>query len=194
MDLDVTIKNEALAKDNLVTIFTEVLDDTKKESFVFSLDSLAPIRKDDAYGGYKIKINAYFETLNEVVFIDVTTGDEIKLLSYNIETVLAEKLESVVSRGTSSTRPRDRYDLFTLWNLRKDEVDIKLLRLALINTATKRDTIEELSHWEEQLDSLLQSDYQKRLWSNYQYSFSYASKISFEESVMVVKLIFEIIM
>jgi len=212
MDLDVTLKSEALSEDNLVSIFSEVLKGADEDGFAFSLDSLAPIRKDDEYGGYQIKINASYQTLKEVVFIDVTTGDkitpreieysvksifsedEIKILSYNLETVLAEKLESVISRGEGSTRPRDRYDLFTLWNLRKDEVDIELLKSALINTATKRDTLEELNHWKDQLKSLLHSDYQKHLWSNYQRSFKYAADISFEDSVKAVETILETIM
>lgn len=212
MDLDVTIKNEALSEENLVSIFTEILSGSEQEGFSLKLDSLAPIRKDDEYGGFQIKINATYQTLKEVVFIDVTTGDkitpreieysvksifsgdEINILSYNLETVLAEKLESVISRGEGSTRPRDRYDLFTIWNLRQDEVHKNLLKDALNNTATKRESLDELGNWKEQLNSILTSDYQKHLWTSYQRSFKYADDISFEDSVNIVETILEYIL
>jgi predicted nucleotidyltransferase component of viral defense system len=136
MDLDVTLKGAELSEENLLSIFTGVLINSR-EGFRFEVDSMAPIRKDDEYGGFEIKINATFDTLKEVVFIDVTTGDkitpreinysvksifsgdEISVPSYNLETVIAEKLEAVISRGEGSTRPRDRYDLFTIWKMRK---------------------------------------------------------------------------
>lgn len=212
MDLDVTIKNEALSEENLVSIFNEILSRSEQEGFSFQLDSLAPIRKDDDYGGFQIKINATYQTLKEVVFIDVTTGDkitpreieysiksifygdEINILSYNLETVLAEKLESVISRGEASTRPRDRYDLFTIWNLRQDEIQVNLLKTALNNTAAKRGSLEEIAHWEEQLNLILTSEYQKHLWTNYQRSFKYAGDISFEDSANIVKTILEVVL
>lgn len=204
MDLDMPLKGEKLSPDNLSEIFKEVLKQEGEEGFHFEFDSLSPIRKQDEYGGFQVKINATFATLREVVFIDVTTGDkitpreikysvkslfsddEIKILSYNLETVLCEKLESVISRGSGSSRPRDRYDLFTLWKLRKDEVDLDVLREALKNTVVKRDTVEELQKWQEQVADIRSSDYQKQLWLRYQRSFKYAKEISFEESVDIV--------
>lgn len=119
MDLDMTLKGEKFSPENLGAIFNEVLNKEGKEGFQFEFDSLSPIRKHDEYGGFEIKINASFDTLREVVFIDVTTGDkitpreirysvtslysgdEIKILSYNLETVLGEKLEAVISLVTA---------------------------------------------------------------------------------------------
>ena len=110
MDLDVTLKGTEMSRENLIHIFEEILC-SKTYGFSFSVDKLEPIRQDDEYGGFSLKLNATFDTLKEVVFIDITTGDKItpreitysmtsiftnesiKIWTYNLETVLAEKLD-----------------------------------------------------------------------------------------------------
>ncbi|HFV2777733.1 TPA: nucleotidyl transferase AbiEii/AbiGii toxin family protein [Streptococcus agalactiae] len=211
MDLDVTLKGTMLNQENLIEIFEEILSDSD-EVFSFEVGKLEPIRQDDEYGGFSLKLNASFDTLREVVFIDITTGDKItpreitysmpslftndtiEVWTYNLETVLAEKLETIISRGIASTRPRDRYDLFTLYHLRKDEIELDVLRKALDNTVEKRDSKEAIDIWESQLDSIETSDYQKQLWIRYQRQFKYAQAISFEESVQIVREIMTAIM
>ncbi|HEN0466899.1 nucleotidyl transferase AbiEii/AbiGii toxin family protein [Streptococcus pluranimalium] len=206
MDLDVTLKGQPLSEENIQTIFKEIVSQPS-EGFQFEVDMLEPIRQDDEYGGFTLKLKATFDTLREVVFIDITTGDRItpreityqlqsvfsenklEVWTYNLETVIAEKLETVIRRGAASTRPRDRYDLFTLYHLRKDEIDIPILKTALNNTAKKRESLDVLTNWESQLEEIRSSDYQNQLWSRYQKSFRYASEISFEESVEVVAII-----
>ncbi|MGT2757315.1 nucleotidyl transferase AbiEii/AbiGii toxin family protein [Streptococcus ovuberis] len=206
MDLDVTLKGQPLSEENIQTIFKEIVSQPS-EGFQFEVDMLEPIRQDDEYGGFTLKLKATFDTLREVVFIDITTGDRItpreityqlqsvfsenklEVWTYNLETVLAEKLETIIRRGAASTRPRDRYDLYTLYHLRKDEIDIPILKTALNNTAKKRGSLDVLINWESQLEVIRSSDYQNQLWSRYQKSFRYASEISFEESVEVVAII-----
>ncbi|WP_270972335.1 nucleotidyl transferase AbiEii/AbiGii toxin family protein [Streptococcus agalactiae] len=206
MDLDVTLKGQPLSEENIQTIFKEIVSQPS-EGFQFEVDMLESIRQDDEYGGFTLKLKATFDTLREVVFIDITTGDRItpreityqlqsvfsenklEVWTYNLETVLAEKLETIIRRGAASTRPRDRYDLFTLYHLRKDEIDIPILKTALNNTAKKRESLDVLINWESQLEEIRSSDYQNQLWSRYQKSFRYASEISFEESVEVVAII-----
>jgi hypothetical protein len=203
MDLDVTLKGTEMSKENLIHIFEEILC-SKTDGFSFSVDKLEPIRQDDEYGGFSLKLNATFDTLKEVVFIDITTGDKItpreitysmtsiftnesiKIWTYNLETVLAEKLETIISRGLASTRPRDRYDLFTLYKLRKEEINLEVLKNALENTAEKRKSKDTIYNWEEQVRGIEISDYQKELWIRYQRQFKYAKDISFDNSVQVI--------
>lgn len=208
MDLDVTLKGTEMSKENLIHIFEEILC-SKTDGFSFSVDKLEPIRQDDEYGGFSLKLNATFDTLKEVVFIDITTGDKItpreitysmssiftnesiKIWTYNLETVLAEKLETIISRGLASTRPRDRYDLFTLYKLRKEEINLEVLKNALENTAEKRKSKETIYNWEEQVRGIEISDYQKELWIRYQRQFKYAKDISFDNSVQVIREIMQ---
>lgn len=204
MDLDVTLKGTTLSQENLISIFEEILSDSD-DVFSFEVDKLEPIRQDDEYGGFSLKLNATFDTLREVVFIDITTGDKItpreitysmpslfknetiEVWTYNLETVLAEKLETIISRGVASTRPRDRYDLFTLYHIRKDEINFDVLREALANTVEKRGSKEAIDIWESQLNSIETDEYQKQLWTRYQRQFKYAQDISFEKSVQIVR-------
>jgi len=208
MDLDVTLKGTEMSRENLIHIFEEILC-SKTDGFSFSVDKLEPIRQDDEYGGFSLKLNATFDTLNEVVFIDITTGDKItpreitysmtsiftnesiKIWTYNLETVLAEKLETIISRGLASTRPRDRYDLFTLYKLRKEEINLEVLKNALENTAEKRKSKDTIYNWEEQVRGIEISDYQKELWIRYQRQFKYAKDISFDNSVQVIREIMQ---
>lgn len=208
MDLDVTLKGTEMSRENLIDIFEEILC-SKTDGFSFSVDKLEPIRQDDEYGGFSLKLNATFDTLKEVVFIDITTGDKItpreitysmtsiftnesiKIWTYNLKTVLAEKLETIISRGLASTRPRDRYDLFTLYKLRKEEINLEVLKNALENTAEKRKSKETIYNWEEQVRGIEISDYQKELWIRYQRQFKYAKDISFDNSVQVIREIMQ---
>lgn len=208
MDLDVTLKGTEMSRENLIHIFEEILC-SKTDGFSFSVDKLEPIRQDDEYGGFSLKLNATFDTLKEVVFIDITTGDKItpreitysmtsiftnesiKIWTYNLESVLAEKLETIISRGLASTRPRDRYDLFTLYKLRKEEINLEVLKNALENTAEKRKSKDTIYNWEEQVRGIEISDYQKELWIRYQRQFKYAKDISFDNSVQVIREIMQ---
>ena len=208
MDLDVTLKGTEMSRENLIHIFEEILC-SKTDGFSFSVDKLEPIRQDDEYGGFSLKLNATVDTLKEVVFIDITTGDKItpreitysmtsiftnesiKIWTYNLETVLAEKLETIISRGLASTRPRDRYDLFTLYKLRKEEINLEVLKNALENTAEKRKSKDTIYNWEEQVRGIEISDYQKELWIRYQRQFKYAKDISFDNSVQVIREIMQ---
>ncbi|MDR1018161.1 MAG: nucleotidyl transferase AbiEii/AbiGii toxin family protein [Lachnospiraceae bacterium] len=210
MDLDVTIKGLKLSSEKIMDIFREVLSiNESRDSFTFYIESIKDIRVDSEYGGFEIKINASFDSLREVVFIDITTGDKITpkemdyslksvfdndyidIFAYNIETLLAEKLETVLHRGSASSRPRDRYDIYTIWHMRKTEINIEILRLAIINTAGYRGTVDVFNKWEEQLDNILNSDYQKQLWRKYQKSFPYAQEVKFEDSCKVIEEILE---
>lgn len=208
MDLDVTLKGTEMSRENLIDIFEEILC-SKTDGFSFSVDKLEPIRQDDEYGGFSLKLNATFDTLKEVVFIDITTSDKItpreitysmtsiftnesiKIWTYNLETVLAEKLETIISRGLASTRPRDRYDLFTLYKLRKEEINLEVLKNALENTVEKRKSKDTIDNWEEQVRGIEISDYQKELWIRYQRQFKYAKDISFDNSVQVIREIMQ---
>ncbi|MFI3243052.1 MAG: nucleotidyl transferase AbiEii/AbiGii toxin family protein [Akkermansia sp.] len=125
--------------------------------------------------------------------IDITVGDAItpreithrfKLLledryipipAYNIETILAEKLETIFSRSTLNTRPRDFYDVYILSRLRGEEINKKHLQQALQSTASKRHSLDALNHYLVIIESIEQSQTMQHHWANYQKDFSYAS-------------------
>ena len=196
MDLDVTLKGISLDEHTLMNIFNDIVSISKSD-FLFRVESAETIRENDKYGGVRLKIVAIYEHLKEYVFIDITTDDAItprqikyKLLSvfdgetidiwsYNLETILAEKIETILSRGELSTRPRDRYDVFVLTQLNSELINYDLLSQAINRTAEKRGTIERIVDWKKTLDKLSKSKYQENLWFNYQKRFLYAKEVSY---------------
>ena len=199
MDLDVTLKGITLNTDTLISVFNKIVV-LSESVFLFHVESAEPIRGEDKYGGVRLKISASYEHLQEYVFIDITTDDaitprqikyqvlsvfdgkEIDIWSYNLETILAEKIETILSRGELSTRPRYRYDVFVLTQLNGDTIDYAILSQAIYRTAEKRGTIERIVDWKQTLNNLAQSNYQENLWFNYQKRFLYAKEISYAQT------------
>ena len=199
MDLDVTLKGISLNTDTLISVFNEIVV-LSESAFLFHVESAEPIRGEDKYGGVRLKISASYEHLQEYVFIDITTDDAITpgqikfqilsvfdeskldVWSYNLETILAEKIETILSRGEASTRPRDRYDIFVLTQLNRELIDYTVLSKAIYRTAEKRDTVKQIVDWKRTLDNLAVSKYQENLWLNYQKRFLYAKVISYAQT------------
>lgn len=152
MDLDTTIKSFELTAKVLSDITKDIIETPTDESFTLMFEGVEEIRETDDYPGYKIKLLAQFEKINEVVTIDVTTGDAITpkevdfsfsrmfsddaigLLSYPVETILAEKIETILSRGIVTTRPRDFYDVYLLSKIQNEKYSSKTLKDALNRT------------------------------------------------------------
>ena len=208
MDLDTTLKGKELSEESLLKIFSEILEGQQNlVTFTYKVDSIDAIRAEDQYGGFTLKLVATYETLNEVVYIDITTGDsltpreisyrfpslfndeELSIQAYNIETVLAEKIETVISRAEASTRPRDRYDIFNLYQLRKNELNMEILDKAIRNTFKSRNSTEALLNWRNSIRKLKESEYQRELWKRYQKAFRYAQGLSFEETIETIETI-----
>ena len=208
MDLDTTLKGKELSEESLLKIFSEILKEQQNlVTFTYKVDSIDAIREEDQYGGFTLKLVATYETLKEVVYIDITTGDsltpreisyrfhslfndeELSIQAYNIETVLAEKIETVISRAEASTRPRDRYDIYNLYRLRQNEIDMVILKKAIQNTFKARQSTEFLMRWRTSIKKLIESDYQMEMWKRYQKSFRYAQGLSFEEPIVTIETI-----
>jgi hypothetical protein len=208
MDLDTTLKGKELSEHSLLEIFSEILEGQDGlVTFTYKVDSVVAIRAEDQYGGFTLKLVATYETLKEVVYIDITTGDsltpseisyrfpslfndeELSIQAYNIETVLAEKIETVISRAEASTRPRDRYDIYNLYQLRQNELDLAILKKAIQNTFAARESTEILLNWRVSIKKLKESDYQKEMWRRYQKGFRYARGLAFEEPIETIETI-----
>jgi predicted nucleotidyltransferase component of viral defense system len=168
---------------------------------VFS--SLTPIRDDDIYGGYRVSLNAKYDTLITPLSIDVSTGDAItpnpilfsfneiffpeksfELWAYNIETVLAEKIETILRRSVFNTRPRDFYDTYILATTQ--EYDKAVFAEALSATAKHRGTEQQISNTDEIMRIISQSKDLRAMWDKYRKQFSYAKDIEFDAIVDLI--------
>lgn len=204
MDLDATLKNLPLAESQLIEAITCICDIELDDEVLFKFISIVPIRKDERYGGFCIRLDAYYDTIVTPLSIDISTGDvitpeaiqyeftgifntekHITLWGYNIETVLAEKAETILSRGELTTRPRDYYDVYILDSTQ--EYDIKLFKEALAATAEHRGSTANIADVQGIMVAIEDSAELKKLWRKYQASFSYAKDIAFENIIDVIK-------
>lgn len=155
MDLDATLRNLPLMEDQITQAIQNICDNDLHDDVKFTVASVLPIRKDDRYGGFCVRMDALYDTITTPLSIDISTGDimtpsavpyefsgifdesiRIHLWGYNIETVMAEKVETILSRGVFSTRPRDYYDIYILGTTQK--YDKALFLEALSATAEHR--------------------------------------------------------
>lgn len=201
MDLDTTVKGFKLTPEKLTNIAEEIVAIPTDESFTLSFDNVSEIRETDDYPGFKLKLYADFERIHELVSIDVTTGDAITpreiefsinrlftddkllLLSYPIETIMAEKVETILTRGVASTRPRDFYDVYMISRLRWNEINFTTLTTALNNTMATRESNFQLDNYPTIIEQLKTSQVQHQLWEKYQREYNYAKDLSFSEVV-----------
>ena len=200
MDLDTTLRKLALTEEKVKEAVEKICVVDLSDDISFRINSVAPIRRDDVYGGFRVKIEALYEDIVTPLSIDVSTGDvitpeavkyeiggimddtvRIKVWGYNIETALAEKVETILSRDVLNTRPRDYYDVYIL--VKEREYDRKTFQNALRATAEHRGSWERIEHWEPILDRLTDSEDLRNLWEKYRREFHYARDIAFEETI-----------
>ena len=212
MDIDATIRNYPLTVENIQRIFNEILALDINDGVSFRLKWINEIRENDLYGGFRISLDGFYDTLTVPIKVDLTSGDRItphaieykyKLLmeerwisiySYNLETILAEKIETVLFRGILNTRSRDFYDIYKLSKLRGIGIDYSLCKKALIATMERRESIDILSNSENILDSIRKDRFIRERWAKYQREFNYVNEISFAEVMNEIKkVIFELI-
>lgn len=213
MDMDTTIKGFSLTEDNVKSIILEICNVDLDDDVSFELQKIELIRDDDEYGGYRVTFKAnYFEKMPVILKIDITTGDKItykeirytfnlmlddrkiQIWSYNVETVIAEKFESIINRGTLGTRIRDYYDVHMLINTQSKNIEDNVLKEALYSTSEHRGTLEIIKDWEKVIEVLRQSDTMKKQWERYKKDNFYAEGIEYEElieSLIKVGEIFE---
>lgn len=205
MDLDTTLKNLPLTPESIKIAFNEICAVNIDDDVVFEIGTIVPIREDDIYGGYRVMLNAKFDTMVTPLSIDISTGDAItphavkyrfteifeddksyELWAYNIETVLAEKVETILRRGVFNTRPRDFYDVYILATTQK--YDKGLFKEALKATAEHRGTTEQISNTAKILEEIKDSVELRAMWEKYKKQFAYAEGIHYEEIISIIKI------
>ena len=197
MDMDTTMKGFPLTHDAIRNIFNEICTIAVDDEIEFELVAVSDIRKGGHDPGIRITLNANYPPIKAPFTIDVTSGDvitpkeieydfpfffenrKVTIFAYTPETVLAEKIEAVLSRGIESTRPRDYYDIYMIYTFHRDIFDVRTLRLALERTADKRGSGNLLNRYHELIEEIRSSRNIHRHWKKYQQDFSYAAGISF---------------
>ncbi len=156
MDMDATLRGYPLSEETIRDAFIDICAINLDDEIILVLGGVTPIRDNDEYGGYRVAINAKYETINTPLKVDITTGDIItpdairydlhsnfdnkliEIWAYNSETILAEKVETILRRSVLNTRPRDFYDVYIIMKTRRPTINKKVFRTALNATSEKK--------------------------------------------------------
>ena len=200
MDMDATIKGYPVDENTIQKMIEEIISIPVDDSILFRLKSIREIREGDEYTGYRVALSANYEKMAVPLKLDITTGDKItpseiefsyklmmeersiRVLAYNLSTILAEKLETIISRGDQNTRPRDYYDVFILSKLKTDNVKMQDLKDAFFATTTRRGSTDVVNNYKTIMEVVRKSEVMKRQWNDYRKEFEYAAEIEFEDT------------
>ena len=201
MDMDTTVRGIELEEENITDIVKKIIAMDVGDDIVFEFIKIEPIREDDAYNNFRVHLKAIYGKMNNPMKIDITTGDKItpaaieysykmmfeekqvSVMAYTLETILAEKYETIIRRNIGTTRVRDFYDLYVLFRSRKNEISREVLRLAVNHTAEKRDSLEILNEYVEVCNELLNEEAVQKLWLNYIKENTYAAHLGYVDVV-----------
>lgn len=204
MDMDATIKGYPVDESTVRAMFEDICAISLQDDVSFSFRSIGEIREGDEYTGYRVSLSADFPPMAVPLKLDITTGDKItpkeieynfkllmedrsiSILAYNLETILSEKLETVISRSDQNTRPRDYYDIYVLLKLQSQNICIEQLREALTATCTKRGSTEVIKNYATIINRVSMSAVMQDQWKKYQTDFTYAADISFQDTCNAV--------
>ena len=197
-DMDATLKGLPLEREEVTKIINNILSIDLDDGIDFKIENIKDIRKDSEYGGFKINILAKSSTLKVYLAIELTTGDritpreieynyncnfgdkKIPIFAYTIETVIAEKYQTIINRDIYNTRMKDFYDIYVLIKENAEKIDFKNLVMAIKNTFKNRETELNIDDIKEQLSNMKISEQLIKLWEKYQITAPYSSDISFE--------------
>ena len=198
MDIDATIKGADVNVEAVENIIADIVSVPLEDGVTFRIKQIVEIMDEAEYPGVRVSMETEFDGVRTPLKIDISTGDvitpkeiqyrfklmledrSIEVWAYNLETVMAEKLETVISRNITNTRMRDFYDIHILLSLYGSTLDTKVLGEALQATARKRETEYHLKDAQEIFDEVQSDSGMEKLWKSYQKKFSYAADISWE--------------
>ncbi|HWP79621.1 MAG TPA: nucleotidyl transferase AbiEii/AbiGii toxin family protein [Candidatus Acidoferrum sp.] len=205
MDLDATIKGRNLSEPEIAAMIEDILNVEVGDNVVFRFKGIDEIHENADYPGYRVSMEAVLDKTRQTLKVDITAGDfvtpreveysfrlmfedrEIAILAYNLETVLAEKFESVIARGLTNTRMRDFYDIYILTTTQSENYEPNIFSLALKNTAGKRHTTEQLKGAAKVINTISGSSVMIGLWLRYQKKYSYAADVTWEMAMNALK-------
>ena len=207
-DIDAAIRDAHFTRENIEKIIKEIISIDIEDGAIIDLMEIGNIREEDEYGGFRVVLVVKIDTMREIFQIDIATGDPItprpdeykyfpilgdnyiKLWSYNVETVIAEKLETILSRAEVNGRTRDYYDLYLIYTRGWEKVNFDHLRMAIDKTFKKREYNGDIL---ETLNLLKDSYILKKRWDMYSKKYDYANNISYDEIIRCIEEIVRVI-
>lgn len=207
MDIDANITGMNFNEDAIRILVNEIANIDLHDNISFTVDKEKVIREDNEYGGFSYKIIGQFFNIIVPFFIDISTGDiitpraieyqyktlledeYIELYTYNYETIIAEKLQTILTRSTANSRMKDFYDLYYFVTYKWNDINVKILKDAIETTFEHRETKEDLEKIDNILALIEENDIIHIRWKSYQDRFLYAKNIEFSDIINAIKQI-----
>ena len=204
-DMDISIKGIDVSEEKMVQVLNEILSLNIGDGVKFEMINVTDIRADDEYGGNKYHLVGKLENLKVSLEIDISTGDEItpkelnfeyisifdnkkiNIGTYNIETILSEKIETILRRGKYNTRMKDYYDVYFFLAKLKNEINLEIFKQALNNTLRKREAFDYYNDYKQILDLIAGDDRITNYWNTYKKKNKYAENIELKEIIKVLR-------
>ena len=199
MDIDTTVQALPLTLEKASEIIQEIIDVQLEDGVSFEIVSSKEIMEEHEYAGLRFMLDSYLGQIRQAIKIDISTGDAItpaaikysyplmfedraiSILSYNLETVLGEKMETILSRAEANTRMRDFYDIYILLNEKRNDIQNAILKMAFDATCRKRNSTALTVQAPEILAGVKESDVLKRHWDNYSMNNYYVGKLEWND-------------
>jgi predicted nucleotidyltransferase component of viral defense system len=203
MDIDTTVRSFPLTEETARKMIEDIIAIEVPDGVVFQITKVSDIMEGHDYPGIRFMLEATLDRMRQPIKVDISTGDVItptaielsyklmfeeryiSLWTYNIETLLAEKLETIMARGTTNTRMRDFYDIHIISG--QEDIDADILKKAFLSTSKKRNTLELIDKFPEILDGVEQNTIMQRDWENYKNDSFYVGNLSWTEVMLSVK-------
>lgn len=207
MDLDTTIKGLPLDRETITNVINEIIRIDVEDNVRLDIENIKDIREEELYSGFEVNLKAEFDGLKTNLMIDITTGDVItyeeiefkystlfdneiiNIMTYNHETIIAEKFESIISRNIDNTRMKDYYDLYMFVHLKWDDINKDTLRKAIFNTSKARETLDYINNANKYIELISDDSRLKALWNSYQNNYEYVKDIKFVDVINAIKII-----
>ena len=204
-DMDVSIKGIDVSKEKMVHILNEILSINLGDGVKFELVNITDIREEDEYGGNKYQLIGKLENLKVNLEIDISTGDEITpkelkyeyhslfedkkiyIDSYNLETILAEKIETILRRTLYNGRMKDFYDVYIFLTKLRNEINISNFKKAFEKTLKNRDSVDSLKDYNKIFDEMLEYETIQNNWKRYSEKNKYAQNIDFKDIIEILR-------
>ena len=205
MDIDTTVKALTISKDNIIKIVEDIIAVEIPDGVQFRITKVTDIMEEHDYPGIRVMLEATLDKMRQAVKIDISTGDiitpgaveysytlmfedrSISMWTYNLETLLAEKLETIMARGTVNTRMRDFYDIYTI--SRQEIFNKEVLKRAFLATSAKRNTARQIPDLENIIDTVASDDTMASQWENFRKESFFVGELSWNDVIESVKVL-----
>ena len=211
MDIDANITGMNFEKDEINEMIDDILSIKIDDNVIFEVEKNVPIKEDTEYGGYRFKLIAKLSNLKIPFSIDISTGDlitpraveykyktilennQISLYTYNYETIIAEKFETVLKRNISNSRMKDYYDLYYFVTYKWNDIDKATLEVAVDTTFKHRKSKKYLDKYNEIILNLSNDINLLERWNKYRKEHTYAKEVEFEDTIKAIEKIHKIL-